>query len=107
MRSYCLTYDAKDSKKYQNDSDFYRRIITETLIEAGCSDFFMPVATTIIFSYESHNISTLNSLIESELSKHMYYHLSLIAITTNGDNYVKGNPDKNLSKNFDEFVKSL
>jgi len=107
MRSYCLTYDAKDSTKYQNAPDFYRKIIIETLIVAGCSDFFMPVATTIIFSYESHNISTLNNLIKSELSKHVYYHLSLIAKNTSGNDYVKGNPDKILSENFDDFVKSL
>jgi hypothetical protein len=108
MRKYCISYDATDSKKYQQDPTFYRKIVVEALAEIGCTDFHMPVATTILFHYEDNNIITLNNQIKGKLEKLIFYYLCLVAQNSESKKtFDVGNPDNDLGESFDDFVETL
>lgn len=106
MRTYCLSYDAVDSNKYKNDPNYFRRLIINTLLENGCENFHMPVASTIIFDYPYSSIDRLNLDFRIGVGAQIYYNLCLVS-TDGSRSFSVGNPDIKLSQEFDDFIKSL
>jgi hypothetical protein len=108
MRRYCLSYDAKDSKKWKPDE--LKAKIATVLIATGATNLMSPTASTILFHDQEIKTSILNwnTIIMKELGNDIYYYLCLVAqYKENGKNIDKHQADKGLMKGFKELLDKL
>jgi hypothetical protein len=117
MRKYCLAYDTINSGEWQGNE--LKKVIIEILIAAGAVNFETPVASTILFEYQSENtriryferaiigefISATNR--NGKLKSGIYYYLCMVARDTNGNYIERSNPDPGLAASLQEILDEI
>lgn len=103
MRLYCLAYDAKDYKDAYWNGNNIKDAIKKALEAAGAKNIASPVASTLVFGGEDHDINKWNKIIVDTFGDKIFYFLCLVAGVEENENishFYHYQPDIGLERSF-------